>query len=343
MIMRFPSRGLAAAVSFGAAAAIAAPVQATNVSFMMDWAWQGPQAFALMARDAGCFAEGGVNITLDRGFGSGRVPVELASGTYDMGVGDINSTIRFLAENPEADVIAVAIIYAGSPLVAISRADGPIAEPADFNGRTLAAPDFDAGRQLFPIFAEANGIDLDSINWISVSPELREPMLVRGEAEAITGFVTSAVPSLLALGMAEEDLRIFPYADFGAALYSNAIQVTRRFADENPEAVATVVSCMIQGVQMAVADPEAGIAALVAHEPLTDREVELGRLRMAIDVLFKTEGTLANGIGDADMAFLQGGIESVENAYGLPNRLQAEDLFDASFLPPAEERMFLTN
>ncbi len=337
-------RSMAAALAVAAASAAAAPAAAqTNVSFIMDWAWQGPQAFALMARNEGCFAEGGVNITLDRGFGSGRTPVELASGTYQMGLADLNPTIKFRAENPDSDIIATAILFAGSPLVAVVRADSGIEEPGDLEGRTLAAPDFDAGRQLFPVFAAATGLDADSVNWISVSPELREPMLVRGEADGITGFVTSSVPSLVALGMSEDDLRVFYYEDFGAELVSTAVLTTRAFAEANPEAVATVTRCMIRGVQLAEADPEAAIEALVAHEPLTDPDVELIRWQMTIDDMLRTDMAVAEGISTIDMDMLQRSIMSVEDAYGLENALQAAELFDDSFLPPAEERMFLSD
>ncbi|MBX9596088.1 MAG: ABC transporter substrate-binding protein [Roseomonas sp.] len=75
-------------------------------------------------------------------------------------------------------------------------------EPKDLEGRRLAAPEGDAGRQIFPVFAEAAGFDASRVNWISVSPELREPMLVRGQADAITGLVSSAVISLEGLGVA---------------------------------------------------------------------------------------------------------------------------------------------
>jgi NitT/TauT family transport system substrate-binding protein len=60
---------------------------------------------------------------MDRGFGSGRVPVELAGGNYDMGLADINPTIKFRAENPDSDLIAVAVMFSGSPLVAVVNAD----------------------------------------------------------------------------------------------------------------------------------------------------------------------------------------------------------------------------
>lgn len=325
-----------------AAAAFAGPAQAADVKFMMDWAWQGPQAFALMAKNTGCFEAGGVNITLDRGFGSGRTPVELASGTYQMGLADINPTIKMRAENPDVDVIAVAVLFPDSPLVAVVRADSGIAEPKDLEGRKLAAPEFDAGRQLFPAFAAATGIDASKVEFLSVAPELREPMLVRGQADGVTGFITSSVPSLVRLGLAEDQLKVFKYKDFGVELYSTSILTTRTFAEANPEAVRTVVACMIEGVRLAEADPEAAMAALKAHEPLTDVPVELGRWQITIDEQLRTPEVLEGGISNVDMARLQRSIAAVEDAYGIPNALTAESLYDPSFLPPAEARMLIS-
>lgn len=327
---------LALTVSVGVGVSSAA---ATDIRFMMDWAWQGPQAFALMARNSGCFEEGGVNITMDRGFGSGRVPVELAGGNYDMGLADINPTIKFRAENPDSDLIAVAVLFAGSPLVAVVAADSEITEPSDFEGTTLAAPDFDAGRQLFPIFAAATGIDDSTVEWISVSPELREPMLVRGEADGITGFITSSTISLDRLGMGPDEQRIFRYKDYDVELYSTSILTSRAFAEANPEAVSTVVACMINGVQMAMADPEAAMEALVAHEPLTDPDVELRRWRITMEEMITTPAVVENGISTIDEAYFQRSIASVEDAYGLPNVLMVDDIFTDAYLPPVEDRM----
>lgn len=339
MTFSFKSTALAGAAAI---AMVGTSAHATDVKFMMDWAWQGPQAFALVARNSGCFDEGGVNITLDRGFGSGRVPVELASGTYDMGLADINPTIKFRAENPDSDLIAVSIMFSGSPLVAVVKADSGIEEPKDFEGKTLAAPDFDAGRQLFPIFAKANGIDESTIEWVSVKPELREPMLIQDQADGITGFITSSMPSLARLGLPIEDQRVFRYKDYGVELYSTSILTTRAFAEENPEAVETVVGCMIDGMIAAAADPDMAMEALKAHEPLTDVEVEKGRWAITVEEMLMTEDAIAGGISSVDMDRLQATIMEVEDAYGIPNALAAEDLFVADFLPPAEERMFAT-
>jgi NitT/TauT family transport system substrate-binding protein len=331
--------GLAAAAALGVGYATTA--SSADVKFMMDWAWQGPQAFALVARNTGCFEQGGVNITLDRGFGSGRVPVELASGNYQMGVADINPTIKFRAENPDSDIVAVGILLTKSPLVAVVKADGPIKEPKDLEGATLAAPDFDAGRQLFPLFAEATGIDASKVNWISVTPELREPMLVQGRADGVTGFITSSVPSIARLGIPVEGQRVFRYADYGVELYSTAILTTRAFIEAEPEAVRTVVACLIEGFRRSENDPEGAIAALAAHEPLTDVPVELGRWTMTLDEQVRIDEVRANGISHVDMERLQRTITAVERAYNIEPRLKAEDLFVPDFLPDAAARSLM--
>jgi NitT/TauT family transport system substrate-binding protein len=324
-----------------AAVAAAAPAAATDVKFMMDWAWQGPQAFALVAKNSGCFEKAGVNITLDRGFGSGRVPTELASGTYQMGVADINPTIKFRAENPASDIIAVGVLLTRSPLVAVVRADSGIETPKDLEGKTLAAPDFDAGRQLFPLFAEATGIDASKVTWISVKPELREPMLIQKQADGVTGFVTSSVPSLAKLGLPVEQQRIFRYADHGVELYSTAILTTKAFAEANPDAVRAVTACMIEGFRKAEADPAAAIEALAAHEPLTDKAVELGRWEMTLNEQVRIDEVEANGVSFVDMDRLQRTITAVEKAYGLTPRLKAEDIFVDDFLPAADARKLM--
>jgi NitT/TauT family transport system substrate-binding protein len=333
---------LAGAAGLGAAAALGAPAIAqapTRVRVMMDWAWQGPQAFALVALYKGYFREEGVDIQLERGFGSGRVPVELAGGNYQMGFADINPMIRFLAERPQTGVMGVGMIYHASALVAVVRADGPIRTPKDFEGRTLAAPEVDAGRQLFPAFARANGIDASKVTFQTVAPELREPMLAQRRVDGITGFITSTQPTLVTLGMPLEQQRTFRYRDHGTPFYSSTIQTTRAFAQANPNAVKGVVRALFRGTRDAVQNPAEAIDFLKRHEALTDVPVELGRWQLCIRELIDTPEVRSGGLGNMDMPRLQRTIEMVEESYNLPKRLQASDVYSADFLPRREDGM----
>jgi NitT/TauT family transport system substrate-binding protein len=327
--------GAASLAAFGRPASAQTP---TPVKFMMDWAWQGPQSFALMARNKGYFREAGVAIQLDRGFGSGRVPVELAAGTYQMGYADINPAIKFMAEQPQAGIVCVGVMYDGGAQVVIVDANGPIKTPKDLEGKTLAAPDADGARQLFPAFAKRVGIDTAKVQWMSVTPELREPMLAQGRAQGITGFITSSVPSLQRIGFGPERMRIFKYRDFGLPFASSSLLTTRKFIDENPQAVAGVVQAMMRGMQDTVKDQAAAIRALKEHEPLTDEAVETARLKMATDELVLTEQVRKNGLSSIDPARFQSAITMIEEAFGIAPKLKVDDVYTTRFLPQAAMR-----
>ena len=318
-----------------------AHAQAANmrVRFTLEWALQGPYAFAVAGERRGVFREAGLDMSIVRGFGAGRVPIDIAAGTYDMGFADITPTIRFMAENPQRDLVAVAILWDQSPVACTVRADGPITEPRMLAGRTLAAPEFDGGRQMFPLFARAVGVDLGSVTWNTVTPELREPMLVQRRADGITGFVTSTGMSLKALGMDWPAQRIFRYREHGLDFYSGALITTRTFMRERPEAVRAVVATMMRAMSWAHANPDAAIAELRAREGLTDVAVETERQQVMFREMLVTESVRRNGMSHVEAPRLQRQIDAIRQAFNLANPPGVEQVYTDQFLPPVQQRM----
>jgi NitT/TauT family transport system substrate-binding protein len=309
------------------------------VRFTLDWAWQGPYAFVAAGEREGFFREVGLDIEICRGFGSGRVPVDLGAGTYDMGFADITPAIRFMAENPDRDIVAVAMLYDQSPLVAVVRADGPITEPRLLAGRTLAAPETDGGRQIFPVYARAIGIDPASITWMTVTPELREPMLVQRRADGVTGFITSTSLSLKRLGLDWPQQRIFRYREAGLDFYAGAILTTRRFAEQRPEAVRAVVAAFMRSLSWAQANRQAAIRHLAAREPLTDVPIESERQDVAFVEMVITDRVRRNGLSFVEPARLQRQIDAVGAAFNLQRMPSPAQVYTDAFLPPAPQRM----
>lgn len=327
---------------FGASAAgLAAPsvhAQALlDVRFTLDWALQGPQAAFLLALDRGYFREAGLNVTMDRGFGSGDVPVKISSGAYEVGVADLSPTIRMRLERPEVDLFTPFIVYDATALAVMTLRRENIRTPKDLEGRLIAAPESDAGRQLFPAFARATGIDASTVRWQSVTPQLREPMLAQGRANAITGFITSGIFSLRALGVADQDIVTMLFSDAGADFYSTSLITTRRFAQGHPRAVTGLIRGLVRAQYESLADPSAAIANLRRREPLTNVEIETERLRMSLERLTFTPHVRQNGFGQVDMARLQRSIDAVREAFGISRPLPASDIYDPSFLPPPGE------
>ena len=81
-------------------------------------------------------------------------------------------------------------------------------------------------RQLLRRFlSTTHVIDLKTINWVSVAPNLRQTTLFQGQADAAVGHLNTVVTGMHKLGAKDDEMTIMPYADFGVRLYGNAVIV----------------------------------------------------------------------------------------------------------------------
>jgi NitT/TauT family transport system substrate-binding protein len=310
---------------------------ATDIRFTLDWAFQGPQSPFVLAYERGYYEEEGLNVTIDRGDGSGAVPPKIAAGTYDIGFADINPMIRFNAEKPEAGLIAVAVLYDASPLAVMALKKSGVTSPADLAGKTVAAPEADSGRQLFPAFAQATGVDASSVSWMSVAPQLRETMLIQDQAQAVTGFLTTSLLALKGAGVSLDDVVTMRYRDHGIDLYSGALITSKKFAEADPEAVRGFIRASVRGHLDALKDPAASVEALKTRDPLIDPKIEQERLQLSIDELILTPHVEASGFSAVDPARMQRAIDTLAATYAFPRKLSVEDVYSDAYLPPAAD------
>ena len=119
----------------------------TKVKFALDWQVQGPQAPFITAKAGGAFAAQGLDVTIDRGTGSQKTIEQVATGTYDMGYGDINSMIEYNVKNPQQPLIAVGVVLNSPPFALLSLKKYGIREPKDLKGAAIGAPAGDAPRR----------------------------------------------------------------------------------------------------------------------------------------------------------------------------------------------------
>jgi NitT/TauT family transport system substrate-binding protein len=316
----------------------AANAQNTDVRFVLDFLLQGQQSPFVLGRERGYYAAQKINLAaFDPGRGGADSITKVASGTHDLGFGDLSAMIEYNARNPGRELIAVLLIYDQAPLSIISLKKSGIEKPADLMGRKGGAPAVDATYRLFKVFARVNGLDPARVQWTNVQPQIREPMLVRGEIDFAAAWVMTAVPSLLGLGTKRDDINVMMLRDYGVDLYANVIFTTPGFARQSPDAVRGFAKATVQSWQAAAVDPEASVAALKRSEPLSDPAVELGRLKWALEFVI-TPRVKQTGMGDVDPARLARHIDIVTDGYELPRKLPSNLVFDAGYLPPVAER-----
>jgi NitT/TauT family transport system substrate-binding protein len=310
----------------------------TPIKFTLDFKFEGPSAPFLIGIDKGYYKAEGLDVTIDSAAGSLEPINRVASGTYDMGFGDINSLIKFRDQNPATLIKAVFMVYNRPPFSIVTRKSRGIAQPKDLEGKKLGAPAADGAFAQWKIFVKANDIDASKVTIENVGFPVREPMLAAGQVDAITGFSFSSYVNLKERGVPVDDILVLLMADHGVNLYGNAILVSPKFAAEKPEAVKGFLRAFLKGLKDTVNDPASAVDAVIKRNDVAKKDVELERLRMALHDNIITPEVKADGYGGIDLERLDKSIDQIALTYAFKSKPKGTDIFDSSFLPPVDDR-----
>jgi NitT/TauT family transport system substrate-binding protein len=325
---------------FAASALVAGSASAqTPIKFSLDFKFEGPSAPFVVAIDKGYFKAEGLDVTIDTAGGSLEPINRVASGTYDMGFGDINSLIKFRDANPGTPIKAVFMLYNKPAFSIVGRKSRGVNTPKDLEGKKLGAPPPDGAYAQWPIFTQANGIDPAKVTVVSVGFPVREPMLASGEVDAITGFSFSSYINLKDRGVPANDITVLLMADYGVNLYGNTIMVNPKFAAEKPEAVKGFIRAFLKGLKDTVANPASAVESVIKRNDVAKKEVELERLQIALKENILTPEVKQNGFGGVLEDRMDKAIDQIALTYQFKNpKPKGSEAFDSSFLPPAAER-----
>ena len=311
----------------------------TKIKMVLNWKYEGPQAWFFMAQDKGYFKAEGLEVEFDQGEGSAASVPKVASGAYQAGFGDINALTDMASKRPADAPVGVYMLYNTPPFTVVVKQDSPIRTPKDLEGKTIGGPANDAALKLFPAFAKIASIDGAKVNITNMAPNLREQMLMRGQADAVFGYVTTVSFSAKAMGLdPAKDLRFIRYGDHGMDLYSNTVFFSRSFVRDNPKAVQGFVKALNRAIKDVIADPDAAINHVMQREPLLKREVEKEKLLFTLRNDMNHPEIARIGLGDVDRTRLQRAIAIVVEANQLPRAPAPAEVFDSSFLPARAER-----
>ena len=328
-----------AATTLLAPGTASAQVEKPAVRFSQGWLFQATQAQFPLAEAKGYWKAEGLDVTVDRGSGSQTSIQRIVANTHDIAYADVGTIVKWNAENPGKEMVIVYVAEDGFPLGAYSLKSKGITKPKDLEGKRLGAPPFDGGRQMFPVFAKVNHLDTSKITWLSMDANLREQMLARGEVDAITGFITSAVPSLNAIGVKTADIAVMRYDAYGFDGFGNAVFASKAYVEQNPKTVAAFVRGVNKAMKELIADPKAAIDALKARDGLINTEVETQRLQLYIKELLLTPNVKANGFSAVNQKKLETQIADVLEAFNVKATMTAASLYTDRFLPPKADRL----
>ncbi|MES2973637.1 MAG: ABC transporter substrate-binding protein [Pseudomonadota bacterium] len=331
------SSAFASALAAPAAWSQAAP-KLTPLKFTLDFRITGQTSPFFLAQSKGYYKDEGLDVTIDVGAGSVASITRIASGVYQMGLGDVSSLVEFNAQNPGTPLVqAVYQYYNRAPFAIIGRKDrGITSDFRSLEGKKIAAAAVESTRRVWPMVAKKLRARPDMFNWVTTDFSARDNVVVRGDVDGATYFHDSAV-SLFAR-MKLQDLSVLEYSNAGINLYGNAILASNQLINQQPKAVAGFLRATNRAIVESFADPAAAIAATRQREPILDEKVELERWRITRQYVGAAD-TAGHGLGDIKKLYLEQQVDDVVEVFSLKNRPSADGIFNLSMLPPKAERM----
>src|SRR5262249_14372112 len=303
---------------------------ATPVKMTLPWLPLGTFSYAFVTKKMGFWEKRGLDVTIDRGFGSGRVCVPVDQGQYDFGVLDLAVMMKARG----LDLVAVGGILPRSPVGIFSLKEYGISKPQDLEGQTVA---FDVGSgdfTLWPAFVKAKGIDDKKVNKVTMDAAALIKALVEKQVKAEGNFFGSIAPSLWAQNL---EINSMLYEDYGVKMFSNVVACKRATIEKKPELCEAFVGGLMEGLKYVYLNPEKSVALHLESvkefqggSVANQKVIEYGQaVSTALGVV---PAVRQHGLGYMDPDLVATTAKTVETYMGATNVPPTQTLFTNKFV-----------
>jgi len=298
---------------------------ATPVKATLPWLPLGTYSFMFVAKRLGFWQKRGLDVTIDRGFGSTKVCVPVDQGQYDFGL--IDMAVMAGCVGRGLDLMAIAGIWPRTPIGIFSIKEANIAKPKDLEGQSIG---FDVGGgefQLWPAFVKATGIDAKKVNIVSMDAAGLMKAVAEKQIKVVGNFFGSIAPTIWARKL---EMNALFYEDFGVRMFSVCIACKRATIEKKPELCQAFVDGALEGLRYAYLNPEKAIDLHI--ESL--KEFQGGSPATREVLLYGQEVGTSLGFVPS---FRQHGLGYMDPELVAVTRQSVETYMDIKGIPPADQ------
>ncbi|MBZ9811007.1 MULTISPECIES: ABC transporter substrate-binding protein [unclassified Mesorhizobium] len=304
----------------------------TPVKFTLAWLPLGTFSYAFVAKAKGLFEQHGLDVTIDRGFGSGKVCVPVDQGQYEFGV--IDASVAMNCVSRGLDLVSVAGIWPKSPVGIFSLKEKGINKPQDLEGKTVG---FDVGSgdfQLWPAFVKATGIDDAKVNKVTMDAASLIKALIEKDIDAEGNFFGSIAPSLWSQNL---EINAVLYEDYGVRSFSNVIACKQSTVADKPELCKAFLNGLLEGLKYVYLNPEESVQLHLQSvkefqggSVANQKVIEYGQaVSTALGMVPEVK---KNGLGFMDPGLMQVTADTVKNYMGAKDLPDIAKLYTNQFI-----------
>lgn len=295
-----------------------------KVTYLTSFSTFGRDAYAYVAQEQGFFEEAGIDVEIRPGSGTVDVLKLVASGQADFGAGDFTTTTITIA-NEDLPVTVVGAVHQSSLSAIMALQSSGIAAPADLEGRTIGDQPGSTNQVMFPVYAEAAGIDESQVTFVPGQPPQLPTLLASGQVDAIGQFVVGQGTIEKAAG---EPAVVLPFSDVLPDLYGNALAANDEVVSSDPDLVRRFSEALFRGLAYSVSHPEETGQILVGEQPAENAEIAAAE----VDLMAPAVGPEGQ-VGTMDRQRVQGTIDILVEAGAIEAGLTPDDVVDFELAP----------
>lgn len=302
------------------------PKELTKVKFLLNWTIAADHAPYFVALDKGWYEEAGLDVEVVLGQGSGFSVTSIDAGQADIAISDAPVVYNYRQQGAPVKIIGA--IFDNHPNSMYFFDESGIKEPQDIVGKTVAVPETDGHKIMWPAFAAMIGVDPDSVEFVNIESTAKVSALASKNAdvvfELLTGYpnFTSAIP--------EGGFSNILWADYGFNCYAHSYITSDSYIEENPEVLKAFLDVSLRAWEWTLNNSEEAIEILSKYHSINKDDV-LNALKIEY-AFMKTENYKENGIGYIYEEKLQQTYDLVDT-YQVDLTYDLADIYDDSFLP----------
>lgn len=299
-----------------------------KVVILMNFTIQGDHGPFFIAKDKGYFKLAGLDIDIQRGFGSADTVKKVVAGAADIGFADPVPVIQAIAEGQQVKAIMGG--YMQEPCALYSTAqDANIRSPKEMEGRSIGGPPGDICIILLQPVMERAGADFSKVKVQNMDAPTRIPLLAAGRIDAAGSFSEKEVLFQKAIRTAGKSMVTWPYSTYLEKYSVMTIVGPKMLA--RPDLLKTFTLALLKGYEDAIRDPEAAAATIMKTHPEFDRDYILASAKTIERVVWDPT-TKSKGLGVLDASKMAATIDLTAKYWALPRKPVPAEIYTNEFV-----------
>lgn len=309
-----------------------------QVSVILDWIPKGQTSPFFLALDKGFWADRGLAVQLQRGYGSGDTAVRVGRGEAAYGWAGVSAVMNAVSKG--LPLVEVAATAHNHPTAVYAKPGLKLNNAEDLKGLTGADNATGENNAVVRAYFAANGLNYEeAVKWI-YTKDAGLPQVVGGQADFVMDWITN-LPEWWLAEPPIEPATLKIGRELG--IYGNGIIANRDAAQQDPEALRQIVGGVLEGYQYVLDNgekaQEESIEALfkynpeVAEQPGAE-EFHSGNLKLFL-ALMLDDDTAESGIGYFVPEKVDKTLDFI-NEYLIEEPLERDQAFDLGVVEKGE-------